>query len=235
MRTPYQKTFPLPPLIFATHRVCPKQPFVFRMIRRNPGGPSRRAALRLRKESSGRDGGFCHRLHVLTGRNAGRPGSSPVARSSSCPDSAQAKRYSCDSAHTYSSVPSLQAEFGPAYDRGGRHKRERAFSRGGQIESFSRFRNVVGRSPVHPVLAPHGEASHDEPLWYLIRFPQEGHSVEVVQEMLQHPDMLADELAVCVRSSGIRSTLAGLKSVANAADQSLACSHCEILSSMRFL
>jgi hypothetical protein len=40
---------------------------------------------------------------------------------------------------------------------------------------------------------PHGEASHDEPLRYLIRFPQEGQSVEVVQGMLQHPDMLADE------------------------------------------
>jgi hypothetical protein len=40
---------------------------------------------------------------------------------------------------------------------------------------------------------PHGEASPDEPLQYLIRFPQDGQSVEAVQEMLQHPDVLADE------------------------------------------
>jgi hypothetical protein len=40
---------------------------------------------------------------------------------------------------------------------------------------------------------PHGEASHHEPLRYLIRFPQEGQSVEAVQGMLPHPDVLADE------------------------------------------
>src|SRR5437899_6198246 len=40
---------------------------------------------------------------------------------------------------------------------------------------------------------PHGEASHNEPLRYLIRFPQVGQALEVVQEMLQHPDVLADE------------------------------------------
>jgi hypothetical protein len=40
---------------------------------------------------------------------------------------------------------------------------------------------------------PHGEASHSLPLRYLIRFPQEGQSVEALQEMLQHPDALADE------------------------------------------
>ncbi len=40
---------------------------------------------------------------------------------------------------------------------------------------------------------PHGEASRNEPLRYLIRFPQEGQSVEAVQGMLQHPDVLADE------------------------------------------
>jgi len=38
---------------------------------------------------------------------------------------------------------------------------------------------------------PHGEASHREPLRYLIRFPQEGQSVEAVQGMLPHPDVLA--------------------------------------------
>ncbi len=32
-----------------------------------------------------------------------------------------------------------------------------------------------------------------EPLRYLIRFPQDGQSVEVVQGMLQHPDALAEE------------------------------------------
>jgi hypothetical protein len=40
---------------------------------------------------------------------------------------------------------------------------------------------------------PHGEASRNEPLRYLIRFPQEGQSVEVVQGMLQHPHVLVDE------------------------------------------
>jgi hypothetical protein len=40
---------------------------------------------------------------------------------------------------------------------------------------------------------PHGEASRHKPLRYLIRFPQEGQSVETIQGMLQHPDVLADE------------------------------------------
>ena len=40
---------------------------------------------------------------------------------------------------------------------------------------------------------PHGETSRSEPLRYLIRFPQDGQSVEVVQGMLQHPDALAEE------------------------------------------
>lgn len=41
---------------------------------------------------------------------------------------------------------------------------------------------------------PHGESSQGKPpLQYIIRFPQEGQSVEAVQEMLQHPDVLAEE------------------------------------------
>ncbi len=40
---------------------------------------------------------------------------------------------------------------------------------------------------------PVGETSQGEPLQYLIRFPQEGQSVEAVQEMLSHPEVLADE------------------------------------------
>ena len=40
---------------------------------------------------------------------------------------------------------------------------------------------------------PHGEAVHDKPLQYFIRFPQEGQGVEILQDMLQHPDELAEE------------------------------------------
>ena len=40
---------------------------------------------------------------------------------------------------------------------------------------------------------PHGEASHGKALQYLIRFPQEGQLVDALQEMLQHPDILANE------------------------------------------
>jgi hypothetical protein len=40
---------------------------------------------------------------------------------------------------------------------------------------------------------PHGEASQREPLQYLIRFPQENQSAEALGEMLQHPDILANE------------------------------------------
>ncbi len=40
---------------------------------------------------------------------------------------------------------------------------------------------------------PHGEAVHDKPLQYVIRFPQEGQGVEILQDMLQHPDELAEE------------------------------------------
>jgi len=40
---------------------------------------------------------------------------------------------------------------------------------------------------------PHGEALRNEPLQYLIRFPQEGQSAQIIQDMLQHPDVLAEE------------------------------------------
>jgi hypothetical protein len=40
---------------------------------------------------------------------------------------------------------------------------------------------------------PHGEASHSKPLQYFIRFPQENQSVDALGEMLQHPDILANE------------------------------------------
>jgi hypothetical protein len=41
---------------------------------------------------------------------------------------------------------------------------------------------------------PHGEASQAQPSRYLIRLPQEGQPVEHLQEMLQHPDALAEEV-----------------------------------------
>jgi hypothetical protein len=41
---------------------------------------------------------------------------------------------------------------------------------------------------------PHGEASRGRPLRYLIRLPQEGQSVDVVQDMMQSPDALAEEV-----------------------------------------
>jgi hypothetical protein len=40
---------------------------------------------------------------------------------------------------------------------------------------------------------PHGKASHGKPLQYRIRFPQEGQSVDALQEILQQPDILANE------------------------------------------
>src|SRR6266480_2960777 len=40
---------------------------------------------------------------------------------------------------------------------------------------------------------PVGETSQGEPLQYLIRFPQEGQPIEAIQEMLAHPEVLADE------------------------------------------
>jgi hypothetical protein len=40
---------------------------------------------------------------------------------------------------------------------------------------------------------PHGEASYGKPLRYLIRFPQEGQSLDLIQGMMQAADALADE------------------------------------------
>lgn len=40
---------------------------------------------------------------------------------------------------------------------------------------------------------PHGQASRSQPLQYFIRFPQERQSVDALQEMLQHPDVLTNE------------------------------------------
>lgn len=40
---------------------------------------------------------------------------------------------------------------------------------------------------------PHGEASPNKPLRYLIRFPQESQPVEMIQDMLQHSDDLVRE------------------------------------------
>lgn len=40
---------------------------------------------------------------------------------------------------------------------------------------------------------PHGLASHDEPLRYLVRFPQESQSSVALEDMLQHPDALLGE------------------------------------------
>jgi hypothetical protein len=40
---------------------------------------------------------------------------------------------------------------------------------------------------------PHGVASHDAPLRYLVRFPQEGQSADSLKDMLQSPDALLRE------------------------------------------
>ena len=43
---------------------------------------------------------------------------------------------------------------------------------------------------------PHGIASHQEPLEYLVRFPQEGQAAEALQDMLQQPDELLQQARV---------------------------------------
>jgi hypothetical protein len=40
---------------------------------------------------------------------------------------------------------------------------------------------------------PHGVASHDEPLRYLVRFPQDGQSADSLQQGIQQPDTLLEE------------------------------------------
>lgn len=45
----------------------------------------------------------------------------------------------------------------------------------------------------YSLFLPHGSASRDEPLRYIIRFPQERQSAEAVQGMLKQPDALLEE------------------------------------------
>lgn len=45
----------------------------------------------------------------------------------------------------------------------------------------------------YTLFLPHGEASPAQPLRYLIRLPQEGQPLAAVQNMLQNPEVLADE------------------------------------------
>ena len=59
----------------------------------------------------------------------------------------------------------------------------------GQALDFAAFWEEAG----YTLYLPYGEASREKPVRYFIRFPQEGQSVELIQEMLQHPDELADE------------------------------------------
>jgi hypothetical protein len=59
----------------------------------------------------------------------------------------------------------------------------------GPVHDYATFWEEVG----YTLYLPHGTASHDEPSKYLVRFPQEGQSAEVLQEMLQSPDALLEE------------------------------------------
>jgi hypothetical protein len=45
----------------------------------------------------------------------------------------------------------------------------------------------------HTLYLPHGETSHDQPLQYLVRFPQDGQSAEALQGMLGKPEVLLEE------------------------------------------
>jgi len=59
----------------------------------------------------------------------------------------------------------------------------------GPASDYATFWEEAG----YTLYLPHGEASQSQPLQYFIRFPQEGQSVAALQEMLQHPDVLANE------------------------------------------
>lgn len=59
----------------------------------------------------------------------------------------------------------------------------------GETRDYAVFWEEAG----YTLYLPHGEACHQKPLQYFVRFPQEGQSVEALQEMLHHPDVLADE------------------------------------------
>ncbi len=59
----------------------------------------------------------------------------------------------------------------------------------GPVHDYATFWEEAG----YTLYLPHGTASHDEPSKYLVRFPQEGQSAKVLQEMLQSPDALLEE------------------------------------------
>lgn len=59
----------------------------------------------------------------------------------------------------------------------------------GPVHDYATFWEEGG----YTLYLPHGVASHDAPLHYLVRFPQEGQAANMLQEMLQHPDVLLAE------------------------------------------
>jgi hypothetical protein len=59
----------------------------------------------------------------------------------------------------------------------------------GPVHDYATFWEEAG----YTLYLPHGMASHDAPLRYLVRFPQKGQSADSLQEMLQHPDALLEE------------------------------------------
>jgi len=59
----------------------------------------------------------------------------------------------------------------------------------GVARDFATFWEEAG----YTLYLPHGEVSPDKPAEYVVRFPQEGQAVEILQEGLQHPDALLNE------------------------------------------
>jgi hypothetical protein len=59
----------------------------------------------------------------------------------------------------------------------------------GPAHDYATFWEEAG----YTLYLPHGTASHEQPLRYLVRFPQEGQSPDALQGMLQQPDILLGE------------------------------------------
>jgi hypothetical protein len=59
----------------------------------------------------------------------------------------------------------------------------------GSARDYATFWEEAG----YTLYLPHGEASRSQLLQYFVRFPQEGQAVEALQEMLQKPEVLANE------------------------------------------
>lgn len=59
----------------------------------------------------------------------------------------------------------------------------------GLAQDFATFWEEAG----YTLYLPHGEASPDKPAEYFVRFPQEGQAAEILEEGLQHPDVLLEE------------------------------------------